>query len=497
AYNHYEAQLGKDMRIMDGTIQLTIPVKNQGSANPKAHLYISYLTRHEKTPKEYTIPLTFSKPVSRQQEKPRIQIFSKTPDMSSWATHIESLLSQSQSTWIQLLLSFLLGLLMSLTPCIYPMIPITVGILQAQGKKSIGYNFMLAFSYTCGISTTFALCGLMAALTGTVCGKLLVNPFFVLMMIALLLYFAFSMFGFYDMYTPRFLQKQADIKKGSFFSTFLFGMVSGSVASPCLTPGLALLLTIVGTLGSSILGFMLLFSFGIGLSIPLLLVGTFSSSLSMLPRAGMWMIEVKKFFGFMLIGMSFYFLNNILPWWIMLWLMGAAIVLAGTYYLYDAQKTTSWFSKAIKNITGMVAIAGSIIIFANAYQETFHTAKAPTCTYGAWETDYHNALACAKAANKKIFIDFWATFCSICKAIDKKVLASQPVQELLKNYVALKVDGSDPASEPFATLHKKYAIKGFPTFLLIDPHTGTIIKQWGSEIYQAPDTFMQELKKLL
>ena len=109
-------------------------------------------------------------------------------------------------------------------------------------------------------------------------------------------YLALSMFGFYDMYVPNILQTKNNVNhKGSLFSAFVFGAISGSIASPCLSPGLALLLTIVATLGNNLLGFLLLFSFGIGLSIPLLIIGTFSSSINILPQAGMWMIEVKIF----------------------------------------------------------------------------------------------------------------------------------------------------------------------------------------------------------
>ncbi len=371
--SEFDEQLGKDVSVLRDPINLAIIATKKSDIDPNAHITISYITtRKSSTPKEHTIPLSFAKtPIT--MNTPRVQAITSPEPQQSWYNYIESLIEQTQSRWIQALLAFLLGLLMSLTPCIYPMIPITVGILQAQGKKSIVYNFFISLAYTCGIATTFALCGVTAALTGAVCGKLLINPFFVLLMIAVLLYFAFSMFGLYEMHVPKFLRNQTTVKNGSILSIFAFGMISGTVASPCITPGLALLLTIVGSLGSYVLGFILLFAFGIGLSVPLLIIGTFSSSLNMMPKAGMWMVEVKKFFGFMLIGMSFYFLNNITPWWLMLWLMGAAVLIAGMYYLYDAQKTHGRFGKGIKNIIGMAAVAGSILVFANAFQETFAT----------------------------------------------------------------------------------------------------------------------------
>ncbi len=407
---------------------------------------------------------------------------------------LQNLIKTTDSNGIRLLLAFFLGLLMSLTPCIYPMIPITVGILQAQGKKSIGHNFLLSLTYTCGIATTFAMCGVVAALTGAICGQIMTSPIFVIVMIALLLYFAFSMLGFYDMYTPKFGQNAAVAKGGSFFSVFTFGALSGTMASPCLTPGLALLLTIVGSIGSYVIGFILLFAFGIGLSIPLLIIGTFSSSLNMLPRAGMWMVEVKKLFGFMLIGMALYMLNNIVPWHMMLWIIGVVGIQVSGWYLWDAQKNRG-FIKILKSCAAIAAIIGSGFVLKTAYFGENKTTKV-VCAYGDWEIDYDHARECAQAANKKIFIDFWATFCSICKAIDKTVLADEDTLNQLKSFVMLKVDGTDPDSEPFATLHKTYAIKGFPTFLLVDAQTGDVVHQWGSEIYNDKASFIKDLKRL-
>lgn len=231
-------------------------------------------------------------------------------NVASWREYIEGLLSKTESLWIRVLFALLLGLLLSLTPCVYPMIPITVGILQTQGSRSVLRNFLLALSYTIGIATTYALLGLSAAFTGQIFGSLLSQPFFVFMIVALLLYLAGSMIGFYEMYIPSFLTSGNQMRGGgSILSAFLFGAVAGTIASPCLSPGLVLLLTLVTAIGNKLIGFLLLFSFGVGLSIPLLIIGTFSSSLSILPSAGLWMVEIKKMFGFIMIGMCFFYLK--------------------------------------------------------------------------------------------------------------------------------------------------------------------------------------------
>lgn len=164
---------------------------------------------------------------------------------ASWASYISTLVQTTESTSLRLILVAALGMLLSLTPCIYPMIPITVGILQSQGSRSIARNFCLALSYTMGIASTFALLGLLAAYTGLLFGSFMTKPLVIIPLVALLVYLAGSMMGFYEMYTPRLLQNGSSSGGGSLVSAFLFGAASGTVASPCLSPGLILLLTIV------------------------------------------------------------------------------------------------------------------------------------------------------------------------------------------------------------------------------------------------------------
>ena len=211
-----------------------------------------------------------------------------------------------------LLIAFLLGIISSFTPCIYPMIPITIGILQSQASKSIGRNFLLSTSYVFGIATVYSVLGYIAAVAPNYLafGELASNPIFIGFLILLFLYLAFSMFGFYEIYMPRFLQGESNIKvKGSFVQSFLFGAIAGPVTSPCLAPPLAILLSYVAYKGNPVIGLITLFVFSLGMGILLILVGTFSNTLTSLPRAGAWMNKIKTFFGFLLIGVSIYFLK--------------------------------------------------------------------------------------------------------------------------------------------------------------------------------------------
>jgi len=231
-----------------------------------------------------------------------------------------------------LLLAFLAGILVSFTPCVYPMIPITIGILQSQVAQSAWRNFGLTISYVCGIAFVHALLGYLAATSAIIFGQWLSSPWFILLMILFFMYFAFSMFGFYEIYMPRFLMKQRDVSTGgSFLGTFIFGTISGMVASPCLTPVLAFLLGFVAKLANPVMGFLTLFVFALGLGMVLILVGTFSGILVSLPRAGMWMEEIKKVFGFIMLAACVYVAQPILNLWIT-WILYGSVAFAGVLY---------------------------------------------------------------------------------------------------------------------------------------------------------------------
>lgn len=215
--------------------------------------------------------------------------------------------------WYILFLAFLAGMITSFTPCVYPMIPITVGILQAQGSRTVMRNMLSAFSYVAGIAVVYSGLGYFAAKSATMFGQWVINPWVIGFMTLFFLYLAFSLFGFYEMYIPGFMMRQGNFQaRGSLLKIFIFGMLSGSIASPCLTPALAVLLGIVAKMAHPVLGFLTLFSFSLGMGVLLIAIGTFSGALALLPRSGEWMIEVKRIMAFAIIAMIFYFVQPLL-----------------------------------------------------------------------------------------------------------------------------------------------------------------------------------------
>jgi len=256
---------------------------------------------------------------------------------------------------VYLITSFLAGLAVSFTPCIYPMIPITAGVLQAHQRKSHWYNFLLALSYVLGIATIYSALGYFVAMSGDYFGYWLGNPWFVAFMFCFFLYLAGSMFGFYDLSLPSFLtRKRASVKGGgSFIYTFVVGMVSGTVASPCVSPALIAILGFVAQSERPIVGIVSLFFFTLGMSTILLLVGTFSSILSKLPRAGVWMLEINRALGFLILFIGVNFILPFVPDNAEPVLYGCILLGAAAYYWFsdNVQHTASRF---IKKLVGLI-----------------------------------------------------------------------------------------------------------------------------------------------
>ena len=210
---------------------------------------------------------------------------------------------------------FLAGVLTSFTPCIYPMIPITAAIVgggeAAPGEKRSRFRpLLLSLTYVLGLAAVYATLGLVAGMTGTMFGRISTNPWLYFAMANLLLLAALAMFDVIPVRVPAALLQRASSagEGGRFGGALLMGAMSGLVAAPCSAPVMIAVLTWVTETKSALLGFLYLFVFSLGMCTLLVVVGVSSGSLSRLPRAGLWMVRVKKFFGLVMIGVAQYYL---------------------------------------------------------------------------------------------------------------------------------------------------------------------------------------------
>lgn len=228
----------------------------------------------------------------------------------------------SAQPWLALPLVYVAGVLTSLAPCIYPMIPITAAIIggESAGGRVTSRSRVaaLTLTYVLGLALAYAALGLFAGLTGTMFGAVSTNPWLYFAMANLLVLFALMMLDILPVPVPRSLmQRAASMESGGRFAgAFTMGAASGLVAAPCGAPVFAVVLTWVAATGSAVLGFLYLFVFSLGMSTLLVLVGLFAGTVSALPRAGAWMVWVKRGFALLMLGIAEYYLIKMGQLWI-------------------------------------------------------------------------------------------------------------------------------------------------------------------------------------
>ena len=500
-----ELMTTKEVFVHPVTIQ--IPVTTSLDNPVQANIHTSFMALPQTNMQESIINVSFNQPEEialtstslNQQQAPSLDNSPSPHQKKSLSQSLQDLVQNTHSTWIRFLFAFLLGLLLSLTPCIYPIIPITIGILHRNQNSSLLRNFISSLCYGFGLSTTFAALGLLAAFAGASFGGLLSQPIFVIFLTIFIGYMSLTMIGIVDLKIPAFLQRNTQITYSinPFAYAYLFGLISGSIASPCVSPGLALLLTIVATMGNILAGFLLLFIFGIGMSTPLIILGTFSSSMQAMPRAGQWMVEIKKLLGFIMLATCLYYLNNILPSWAITILTIAYLFSMALFYIIDAQKEFNKGSKTLKSLLGIILLAGTIWFTFKTYTQS--QALSNQISHGvAWTFDYQTAQQTAIKEHKLILLDFWANHCTICKAIDKKHFAQDLlVKALEKDFVFVKVDCTSSSNQQAQSLKNQFKVFAQPTILIINPQNQDVIQKWSSEPYNmTPEHFIKTLQNI-
>ncbi|MBC7458183.1 MAG: thioredoxin family protein [Bdellovibrionaceae bacterium] len=307
------------------------------------------------------------------------------------------------------LIAFLAGILTSFTPCIFPMIPITISILGHDAEKnSRAENLLRSVLYVLGIALTYSLLGVLAALTGNLFGNALSNKYVLITMVILFFTMALSMWGLFELQVPAFIRNKLGVgtNKHGYFGIFVSGLFAGIVASPCVGPVLVSILSYVSTTKDALLGFGLLFTYAIGLGLIFIAIGLFGQFLSLLPRSGAWMNKIK-------------------------FVLGLLMLLTGIYYL-------------------RLAFPGSDNIKSTM-----------------WRTYTEDRLADAKSKQIPVMIDFRADWCMACLEMEEKTFSRAEFEEASKIFMLLKVDATEETPE-IEVILKKYDVKGLPTMVFVN-----------------------------
>jgi thiol:disulfide interchange protein DsbD len=416
-------------------------------------------------------------------------------------------LLQGAGFWLAIATFFGFGLLLSLTPCVFPMIPILSGIIVNHGHAVTHLRaFMLSLAYVLGMALTYALVGIAAGLSGTLLSAALQNAWvlgsFALVFVAL----SFSMFGFYELQLPTALQSKlsdsANHQGGSLIAIAVMGALSALIVGPCVAAPLAGALLYIAQTKDAVLGGAALFSMALGMGVPLLLVGVFSRSF--LPKAGPWMEAVKKFFGVLLLATALWLVSPVLPSWTVM-LGWAALLIVPAIYLHALDPLPAnahGWQRFWKGIGVALLLTGGAMLLGLlggsrdplqplAFLRSAGSAVSPAPTFEKVKTVAELDARLA-GATKPVMLDFYADWCVSCKEMEKFTFADPTVAAKMKEFTLLKADVTANNEDDKALL-KRFGLFGPPGIIFF--RAGNEIKDLRVVGYQPASQFLGVLEK--
>ena len=426
--------------------EVNISEKSEGVIE-ESELQNNLLTQDSSEVKEVSLADIKNQNLSNQTESVQ-----QKDDSGSVASTLEK-----SGLFLSLIFIFLAGLALNLTPCVYPLIPITIGYFGGQAEGKTSRLFLLGVLYVLGMALTYSVIGVVTSLSGAVFGALLQNPVVIIGIALLFVVLALSQFGVYEFKLPDALVAKAGGAKGGVWGAFFMGLTMGIVAAPCIGPFVLGLVTYVAAKGDPYYGFLMFFVLAVGLGFPYLLLAIFSGKIKSLPRAGVWMEGVKHIFGFLLIGMALYFLDPILPKSIQGYLLPIfGIIAAVILLLVDKTANSAKGFRAFKTVFSLIILAVSI------YSLVPREKLEPE-----WQKFSIQSYEASLINNERMVIDFYADWCIPCKELDALTFSDERVIKEMGRFTNYKVDMTKMTQEN-EDLRKRFNVIGMPTVLIID-----------------------------
>jgi thiol:disulfide interchange protein DsbD len=464
---------GNKVAVYDGTIQIPFTTKlPAGAKSVKATLH--YQACNDSVclpPKSVSADINVGPALSRSapaESRSYVPLTAAPHDRLTTAF-------LSHGLPLTLLILFVGGLALNLTPCVFPMIPITVGFfaMQSDGRRS--RRFALSAAYVLGLVVMYSVLGVVAALSGKIFGSWLQNPAVLIGFAALMLVLASSMFGAWEIRVPQFIANRSGGRAGV-AGAAVMGLFVGIVAAPCVGPVVVALFTLVAGIGKPLIGFVMFATLALGLGFPYLI------ALNALPRPGEWMVQVKKAMGFVLIAMAIYFLRPLIGENAFRWGVAASLLI-GAAFLF--------LSRGVGPRGGRVMrlACASLLLVAGA---AFALPRSTGGSHVHWET--YNAAAIS-TTGKPVIIDFYADWCIPCKELDEKTFSNSDVAAELDRFTRVKADLTKPEDPDVQKLTKQYQIVGVPTIIFLDS-TGRELNAQRLTGFEAPQQFLARLKQV-
>lgn len=417
--------------------------------------------------------------------------------------------------WLIAIGFFGFGLLLALTPCVLPMIPILSGIIVGDKKvhhhaTSRLHAFNLSLAYTLGMALTYTIAGIAAGLSGKLLSSALQNPVTLGVTAFIFAALSLSMFGFYELRLPSGIENKMvntsnKLKGGQFLGVFLMGALSALIVSPCVAAPLAGALLYISQTHDVLLGGLALFSLSIGMGVPLLLIG--ASAGHILPKAGHWMTAVRNLFGIIMLAVALYIVSPVIPTKLQLLLWAALFIIPAVYlHALDSLPNPSdpWanFWKGI----GILMLLLGITLFFGAVTG----AKSPlqplaglqlSSTSGVEKLPFQRVKSVAEldgaiqtAKGRVVMLDFYADWCTACKEMERDTFTDKRLQQALKDVVLLQADVTENTAEDAALLNR-FKLFGPPGIIFFDG-AGQEITTHKVIGYQDAPTFIATVKRV-
>lgn len=382
---------------------------------------------------------------------------------------------------------FVGGLALNLTPCVYPMIPVTLAFFAGQADGSIRRIAQLAVWYVVGLSLSYAALGLVAAKTGALLGSWLQQPAVLVGISLVIVALSLSMFGWYELRLPRALTQRLGRALAGAQGAFAMGLVVGIVAAPCVGPFVLGLMLFVGELADPAAGFLLFFSLGLGMGLPMILLAVMANRAGHLPRAGAWLVWSKKALGVALWGVALYLVRPLLPSAVF-WLAMTGLLVGAGAYLGWLERTVSsgrWF-RGLRTVVGSSLIVAAILA---AWP------KPPPASAIPWVPYTEAAFAEAQRAGRPSLIDITADWCLPCVELDHVTFRHPDVVQALGALTAFRLDVTRETTAEQDALLSRSRVLGVPTVLFFDAG-GRERDDLRLTGFEAPDEFLRRLARL-
>lgn len=385
----------------------------------------------------------------------------------------------THTSFFMAILSFLgLGLLLAFTPCVLPMVPILSGIIVGQSKHPNKKRaFLLSLAYVSGMAITYAMVGVAVALIGGNIQAQLQQPWIIILFSGLFVLLALSLFGLYELQLPAKWQRlivtlSNQQKGGTYVGVFLMGCLSTLIVSPCVSAPLVGVLAYIGQTGNVLFGGTALLALGIGMGLPLLLIGI--SADKILPKAGPWMLLIERIFGIVMLGLAIWMLSRMLPGPVTLFLWSILCLFSAIFvgFYFQVARTWRWLVRSVSILVfvyGVVLLVG--VAMGNAdpfypWEQLKPPSTHPFMTVRSLPELEHQ-LAIAKQQQQPVLLDFYADWCVACVVMDKSVFSQPTVQTALSSFMLLHADlTKNTAAE--RELLAYFHLFGPPTVLFFD-----------------------------